>query len=128
MSLRPPRPAHHQCGAGPGGNLDVCDGPEGTRAKLASGADGYYVNMTFGYPQPRKRWEWNVSAGYKYLEPDATLDAYTDSDFHLGGTNARGYIVSGSLGLFDNVWLMGRGFRPVRSTARRWLSMSCNSI
>ncbi len=64
--------------------------------------------MTFGYPQPRKRWEWNVSAGYKYLEPDATLDAYTDSDFHLGGTNARGYIVSGSLGLFDNVWLMGR--------------------
>lgn len=93
---------------GPGGNLDVCDGSNGTRARLASGPDGYYVSTTFGDPQTRKRWDWNVSVGYKYLEPDAVPDAYTDSDFHLGGTNARGYIISGSLGLFDNTWVTGR--------------------
>jgi hypothetical protein len=29
--------------------------------------------------------------GYKYLERDAVLDAFTDSDFHLGGTDAKGY-------------------------------------
>lgn len=90
---------------GPGGSLNVCNG---TGARLASGPDGYYVNTTFGNPQPRKRWEWNVSAGYKYLEPDAVPDAFTDSDFHLGGTNARGYIISGSLGLFNNTWVTGR--------------------
>jgi hypothetical protein len=93
---------------GPGGNTDPCDGPAASRAKLTSGPDGYYVSTTFGHPQTRKRWEWNVSLGYKYLEPDAVPDAYTDSDFHLGGTNARGYIVSGSLGLFDNTWMTAR--------------------
>jgi len=98
---------------GPSGSLDPCDGPAKTRAKLKSGGDGWYVNATFGHPQIRKRWEWNISAGYKYLEPDAVPDAFTDSDFHLGGTNARGYIISGALGLFDNTWL-----------SARWLSAS----
>ncbi|WP_246048339.1 putative porin [Hankyongella ginsenosidimutans] len=36
------------------------------------------------------------------------LDGYTESDFHLGGTNAKGYFVTGNFGLFDNVWLTGR--------------------
>ncbi|HWA92169.1 MAG TPA: putative porin [Rhizomicrobium sp.] len=93
---------------GPSGSLDPCDGPVSQRAKLGSGPDGFYVAGTFGEAQPRKRWEWNVSVGYKYLEPDAVVDGYTDSDFHLGGTNARGYVVSGSLGLFNNTWLTAR--------------------
>jgi hypothetical protein len=96
-----------------GSNFDACDGPKKYRATLASGGDGFYVSGTFGDPQPRKRWEWNITAGYKYLEPDAVPDAYTDSDFHLGGTNARGYVVSASLGLFDNTWI-----------TTRWLSAS----
>ena len=79
-----------------------------TRATLESGPDGYYVSATFGDPQPRKLWQWNLSVGYKYLEPDAVPDGYTDSDFHLGGTNARGYVVSGQLGLFTNTWLQAR--------------------
>jgi hypothetical protein len=33
------------------------------------------------------------------------LDALTDSDFNLGGTNAKGFIVGGSYGVDDNVWL-----------------------
>ena len=63
---------------------------------------------TFGDSETRTPWAWNVSVGYKYLEPDAVPDAFTDSDFHLGGTNARGFIVGGSLGLFDNTWLTAR--------------------
>ena len=46
---------------------------------------------------------WNVSAFYKYLESDAVVDAFTDSDFHLGGTNAKGYIFGGSYGVAHNV-------------------------
>jgi hypothetical protein len=37
-------------------------------------------------------------------------DAFTDSDFHLGGTNAKGYIVTASLGIFDNTWVQARWF------------------
>jgi hypothetical protein len=39
---------------------------------------------------------------------DAVLDAFTDSDFHLGGTNAKGWFIGGNYGLMKNVWLTGR--------------------
>jgi hypothetical protein len=91
-----------------GGNLNACDKTAGNAAQLKSGPDAWYVTTTFGDVETRKRWAWNVSVGYKYLEPDAVPDAFTDSDFHLGGTNARGFIVGGSLGLFDNTWLTAR--------------------
>ena len=91
-----------------GGNLNACDDRKGNSAVLKSGPDGWYVTTTFGDTETRTPWAWNVSVGYKYLEPDAVPDAFTDSDFHLGGTNARGFIVGGSLGLFDNTWLTAR--------------------
>ena len=36
------------------------------------------------------------------------LDAFTDSDFHLGGTNAEGFFVGGAYGLYKNTWLAAR--------------------
>lgn len=83
--------------------------PKGvTPAEFQSGSQAWMVKATFGDPLPRHRWEWNLSAGYRYLQPDAVLDAYTDSDFHLGGTNAKGFTVGGSLALFENTWVTGR--------------------
>lgn len=52
--------------------------------------------------------DWNMFAGYKYIQPDALPDAYNDSSFHLGGTNAKGYYLGGAYGLDDNVSLLGR--------------------
>jgi hypothetical protein len=73
-----------------------------------SGDRAYLVGLKVGYPKPRNRWDWNLFAEYRYLESDAVLDAFTDSDFHLGGTNAKGYIFGGELGLYENVWLSAR--------------------
>jgi hypothetical protein len=67
------------------------------------GQNGMMARLTVGYPVLRDRWDWNVFAGYKYLESDAVLDAFTDSDFHLGGTNAKGYFIGGGLGIARNV-------------------------
>ena len=69
------------------------------------GDSGYYVNLLVGQPKIAKAWDWNASIGYKRLESDSVPDAFTDSDFHLGGTNARGFIVGGALGLARNTWL-----------------------
>jgi hypothetical protein len=33
------------------------------------------------------------------------LDAFTDSDFHLGGTDAQGFVLRGDYGLGKNVFL-----------------------
>ncbi len=69
---------------------------------------GYQVQLAFGWPLVLERDKWRVSYAYKYLERDAVLDAFTDSDFHLGGTDAKGWILSGDYGLYDNTWLTAR--------------------
>ena len=66
------------------------------------------INFTVGQPKPVKPGDWNVSVGYKYLESDAVPDGFTDSDFHLGGTNARGYYVGGAYALDARSWISGK--------------------
>jgi Putative porin len=66
---------------------------------------GYMARLTLGWPDVRLRRSWQVFMAYKYLERDAVLDAFTDSDFHLGGTNAKGWILGGSYSLLDDTYL-----------------------
>lgn len=70
-----------------------------------AGDEGYQLKVAFGWPTTTKRGDWQVSVAYKYLERDAVLDAYTDSDFHLGGTDAKGFVLEGSYGILDNTWM-----------------------
>ena len=85
-------------------------GPTGgtTQADFRSGGNAYGLQATFGKPSPEQRGDWNVLAGYKRIEPDALPDAYNDSTFHLGGTNAKGYFVGGSYAVDKNLWFSGR--------------------
>lgn len=52
--------------------------------------------------------EWQVSLGYKRLEADAVMDGFTDSNFRLGGTNAKGWYVYGNYAIDKNAWISGR--------------------
>jgi polyhydroxyalkanoate synthesis regulator phasin len=70
--------------------------------------EAYMVGITLGYPKIVNFGEWNVGLKYKYLGADSVLDAFTDSDFHLGGTNAKGWILRGEFGIYRNIWLMAR--------------------
>ena len=88
---------------GAGGSGNICDPVAANRTPYLAGRQGYQVMASFGNPNPNARGEWRVWAGYKYLESDATLDAFVDPDFHLGGTNAKGFILGGSLGVARNV-------------------------
>lgn len=66
---------------------------------------GWQAGIEVGHPSVRNFSEWNVAFYYRYLEADAVLDAFTDSDFHLGGTNCKGWIIQTELGLTKNLWL-----------------------
>lgn len=77
-------------------------------AQFAGGNTGYRFEALLGRKDLRKSGEWNVFAGYRYLESDAVLDALTDSDFHLGGTNSKGYFVGANYALYDGVFVGGR--------------------
>ncbi len=69
---------------------------------------GFYAHLTVGWPRVELRGSWQVFGGYKYLQRDAVLDAYTDSDFLLGGTDSQGWILGGKYGLNDNISFTGR--------------------
>ncbi len=77
-------------------------------ARVDSGNKGWTVKLGFGYTKPKKFGEWNFEASYRYLQSDAVLDALTDSDFHQGGTNNKGYTLQGTLGIYNNVTLSGK--------------------
>ncbi len=74
------------------------------------GDTAYLLKATLGHLQIHKLWDWNVTVGYKYLETDSTLDSINDADFHLGGTNAKGYLLTGSLGVARDTYISLRYF------------------
>jgi putative porin len=66
---------------------------------------GYVGEVSFGNPTVDEFGRWRAAVGYRYVQADAVLDAWTDADFHGGGTNADGYYFWGSLGLTRNTWV-----------------------
>jgi len=54
--------------------------------------------------------DWQVSLGYKRVEADAVLDGFNDSDFHLGGTDTKGWLLGANYGIDKNAWLSARYF------------------
>lgn len=71
---------------------------------------GYSLFFTAGWPEVNKFGDWQVFWGYKYLQRDAVLDAYAESNFNRGGTNAKGWIAAFDFGLHTNTWLRARYF------------------
>lgn len=69
---------------------------------------GWLAELEVGHPEMLAAWNWSVFGGYRYLQRDAVLDSFTDSDFHAGGTDAQGWIAGANLGLATNVWLRAR--------------------
>lgn len=65
----------------------------------------YQARLTVGADAIRKLHDWQFFIGYRYVERDAVLDAFTDSDFYLGGTDTKGFFVGGFYGLDRNAFL-----------------------
>lgn len=64
---------------------------------------GYQYKITLGMPVLKQRNDWQVSYAYRYLGSDAVVDAFTDSDFGLGGTNLKGYTLGLQYAVDDKV-------------------------
>ena len=103
------RPYNNVVSANNSGSTDACAATNPDR--FAGGDTGYLGEVAVRHGTSFKQGAWDAYAGYRYLETDATLDALTDSDFHLGGTNAKGYYVGGSYSFVDGL-----------SLGARWLS------
>jgi hypothetical protein len=79
-----------------------------TGVSVDDGSDtGYLAKVQMG-PNTLRRGDWNASLAYRYLGSDAVLDAFTNSDFGLGGTNTKGLIFGVNYGLYNNTMVSAR--------------------
>lgn len=80
-----------------------------TGLRVADGsAYGYLLRLQAGAASIKRFGDWNVSLAYRRLGSDAVLDAFTNSDFGLGGTNNKGFILGANYGIAKNAWLGAR--------------------
>ncbi|MDE2366153.1 MAG: putative porin [Betaproteobacteria bacterium] len=67
--------------------------------------NAFQVRLTVGYPVISERHQWQVFGFYRYSQRDSMLDAFTDSNYLLGGTNHKGYTLHALYGIAHNTWL-----------------------
>lgn len=75
----------------------------GLPGKFDGGDTAWIAGVRVGKPTFEKAWDWSAGLNYRYVESDAVVDGFVDSDFGLGGTNQEGYSVYGSVALSPNV-------------------------
>jgi hypothetical protein len=69
---------------------------------------GYQGRLAIGNSAMRNKGDWQLSMAFRRLERDAVLDAFSDSDWHQGGTNHKGTSYVASYGLGLNSWISAR--------------------
>ena len=87
----------------------------------------YQMRVDFGWPSVTLSGNWKVYALYKHVERDAVLAAFTDSDFHGGGTDAEGYVIGGEYGLAKNAWLSLRWISTDEIDGPEYRGIDCGS-
>ncbi len=83
--------------------------------------DGYAVGMKVGHKKVEEQGSWSARYLYRFLERDAWLDTFPDSDALGGRTNARGHEVELQYGLFKHVSLGADYYymEPIKGTPKR---------
>ncbi len=75
---------------------------------VADKTTAWQIRADLGWLRVDKKGNWSTFFAYKRVERDAVLDAFMDSDFHLGRTNVKGWVLGANYALRDNVWLTSR--------------------
>ncbi len=78
-----------------------------SNGNYAGGGSAFMSTLILGAPVLAKRWDWNVNVGYRYVESDALVDGFADSDFGgaLAGTNLQGFTLGGGVALSSHIWV-----------------------
>ena len=80
----------------------------GANGIFGGGDTAWIMTLNFGNVTLEKAWDWNVFLGYRYVESDAVIDGFCESDFGGGGTNLKGFTIGGSLAVSPRTWLVIR--------------------
>ncbi len=67
--------------------------------EFEGGDTAWLLAFQFGKPALQSFGDWQAAFGYRYVESDAVVDGFTDSDFGGGGTNVEGFTLGGNFAL-----------------------------
>ena len=70
-------------------NTDA-DAPAGNNTIADDLDTAWQFGFKYGDKKVKKTGEWQITSLYRVVQQDAVFYALTDSDFHQGGTNAKG--------------------------------------
>jgi hypothetical protein len=96
--------------------------------------DGYQLKLQLGDLELREFGDWQLQASYRHVGSDAVLDAFTDSDLGLGGTNVQGFSLGLNMALYRNTtfgirYLSARSIdTPLNAAAGPNASFKANSL
>jgi len=91
------------------GSFDLADIRQRAGATLdglTEQTTGLQAKITVGSLQPAESGEWPLYGGLRSFERDAWIDGFTDTTWHLGGTNYKGWQLGGSYA-FDRRTTLG---------------------
>lgn len=75
---------------------------------------GYQAKLLFGSPRLVEQGDWQSFVAFRHFERDAWVDAYTDTTWHLGGTNYKGFSLGGQVA-FDHKATLGLRYTSTRN-------------
>jgi hypothetical protein len=84
-------------------NSNTAVGNTANNGDFQGGDTAWYLSFVVGSPTMEKIGDWQTDIGYRYIESDAVIDAFNDSDFGLGGTNVQGFSLGGKFALSKSV-------------------------
>jgi hypothetical protein len=61
--------------------------------------NAYRLGLMAGRHALERLGDWQVFGGYRYLQRDSVVDAFTSPDYHLGGTDQKGFFLGTNVGL-----------------------------
>ncbi len=77
-------------------------------ADLREKTNAAQARIQAGTTQLARRGDWQAFAAWRLVQRDAWVDGFTDTTWHLGGTNYKGWSLGGNVGLDKNFWLGAR--------------------
>jgi hypothetical protein len=72
---------------------------------VSTKGDGWAAGFKLGYNKIADKNQWQLAYNYRFLERNAWMDTFPDSDFYSGKTNAKGHNVIFQYGLSKNSYL-----------------------
>jgi hypothetical protein len=87
------------------------NGGLGGVGRFEGGDTAWIIGARVGKPAFEKFGDWAASLSYRYVESDAVVDGFADSEFGLGGTNLQGFSLWAGMALSERV-----------SVGVRWMS------